>query len=123
MRRECRWVVALTIGLVPAAQAQMGVNPFRTLPGPRLSATDTDLLLASVAKLNQTVPETPGASDAWSNPKTGSSGTSTLKRVFQSRAGLDCHEILHHIVVAGHAPGHDYRFTWCKTPAGEWKAK
>ncbi len=122
MRRGSTYIVALAIGWAAAAHAQSSFNPFRTIPGPRLSAADTDLMLASVAKLNQTAPETVGASEAWNNPKTQSAGTSTLKRVFRSRAGLDCHEILHHIVVAGHEPGHDYRFTWCKTAAGEWKA-
>jgi hypothetical protein len=50
------------------------------------------------------------------------SGTSTIRRVFRS-GGTACHLVRHHIVVAGRRSGHDYRLTWCRTPAGEWRIK
>jgi surface antigen len=107
--------------LVPAApQAQ--VMPFRGTWGRGLSAEDNHLLFDSVARLNAAEPSHVGRSDAWSNPQTHSSGTSTILRVFRS-GGMNCHLVRNHIVVAGRSPGHDYRLTWCRTPTGEWKTK
>jgi hypothetical protein len=35
---------------------------------------------------------------------------------------MPCHLVRHHIV-AGPRPASNYRFTWCRTPSGEWKIK
>jgi surface antigen len=112
--------LALCVLLAAAAQAQ--VNPFRSSRGPGLSPGDNQLLFASVARLNAAKPSQTGRSEAWSNPQTNSSGSSTILRVFHS-GGMACHLVRHHIVVAGRQPGHDYRLTWCRTQSGEWKTK
>jgi surface antigen len=78
-------------------------------------------MFESVARLNAAEPSQVGRSDAWSNPQTQSSGTSTILRIFRS-GGMDCHLVRHHIL-AGRPPGRDYRLTWCRTPTGEWKIK
>jgi surface antigen len=96
--------------------------PFRGTWGPGLSPEDNQLVFDSVAKLNAAEPSQVGRSDAWSNPRTNSSGTSTILRVFHS-GGMVCHLVKHHLVVAGRPPGHDYRLTWCRTSTGEWKIK
>ena len=80
------------------------------------------MLFESIARLNAAEPGKVGTSEAWSNPQTKSSGTSTVLKVFHSR-GMACHLVRHQIVVAGQPPGHQYRLTWCRTPSGEWKIK
>jgi surface antigen len=105
--------------LLPAA-AQAQVNPFRG--GPGLAPEDNRLLFESIERLNAAEPAKVGRSEAWSNPQTNTSGTSTILRVFRS-GGMACHLVRNHIVVAGQPPGRDYRLTWCRTPNGEWKIK
>ena len=112
--------LAVCVLLPTVAQAQ--VIPFRGSRGPNLSAEDSQLLFESVARLNAAEPSQAGRFEAWSNPQTNSSGTSTVVRVFHS-GGMVCHLVRHHIVVAGRPPGHDYRLTWCRTSIGEWKTK
>ena len=105
--------------LLPAA-AQAQINPFRG--GPGLAPEDNRLLFESIERLNAAEPAKAGRSEAWSNPQTNTSGTSTILRVFRS-GGMACHLVRNHIVVTGQPPGRDYRLTWCRTPSGEWKIK
>ena len=105
--------------LLPAA-VQAQINPFRG--GPGLSPEDNRLLFESIERLNAAEPAKVGRSEAWSNPQTNTSGTSTILRVFRS-GGMACHLVRNHIVVAGQSRGRDYRLTWCRTPSGEWKIK
>ena len=109
---------AACILLPPTAQAQ--VNPFRG--GPGLSPEDNQLLFESIARLNAAEPARVGRSEAWNNPQTNTSGTSTILRVFHS-GGMTCHLVRHHIEVSGQPPSVNYRLTWCRTPSGEWKIK
>ena len=111
--------LAVCVLLPTVAQAQ--VIPFRGSRGPNLSAEDSQLLFESVARLNAAEPSHVGLSEAWSNPQTNSSGTSTILRVFRS-GGMACHLVRHHVIVAGQ-PAPDYRLTWCRISSGEWKIK
>ena len=108
--------------VVFSAAAQAQINPFRGTGGRALSPEDSQLLFASVARLNAAEPSRVGRSDSWSNPQTRNSGTSTILRVFHS-GGMVCHLIRHSIFVAERPPAQDYRLTWCRTPSGEWKIK
>src|SRR5215469_1030103 len=121
-RLPCYLFAALTacVLLFEAAWAQ--VLPFGGNIGPGLSPEDNQLLFASVARLNAAEPSRVGRSEAWSNPHTRTSGTSTILRVFHS-GGMACHLVRHHIVVVGQARARDYRLTWCRTSTGEWKIK
>ena len=110
--------LAALIVLPPATHAQ--INPFRG--GPGLAPEDNRLLFDSIDRLNAAEPAKVGRSEAWSNPQTNTSGTSTILRVFRS-GGMACHLVRNHIVVAGQRRGRDYRLTWCRTPSGEWKIK
>jgi surface antigen len=120
-------VITLFLGAVAAcvllsAAVQAQINPFRGSGSRGLSPEDNQLLFESVARLNAAEPSQAGRSEAWSNPQTKSSGTSTILRVFHS-GGMACHLVRHRIVVAGRGSARDYRFTWCQTPTGEWKIK
>jgi len=112
---------ALAVCVFLSATANAQVMPFRGTMSQGLSPEDSTLLFESVARLNAIEPSQAGRSEAWSNPQTKSSGTSTILRVFRS-SGMDCHLVKHNIGVAGR-PGHSYRLTWCRTPSGEWKTK
>lgn len=112
----------LVIATASSTAAQAQFTLFRGYHGPGLSAEDSRLLFASIAQLNAAEPAQIGRSERWSNPQTKSFGTSTILRVFQS-GGMACHLLKHQIVIAGRPPAHDYRFTWCRTPSGEWKIK
>jgi hypothetical protein len=79
------------------------------------------MVFESAARVNAAAPGKVGQSDSWRNPQTNSHGTSTITRVFTS-GGMPCHLVRHHIV-AGPRPASNYRFTWCRTPSGEWKIK
>jgi surface antigen len=114
-------VACCTLLLTAAAQAQ--VNPFHTTRvGPRLSPADSRLFAASVERLNAAEPAEVGHAESWSNPRTKSSGTSTVLKVFDDN-GSACHLVRHHVVAGGRAPGRDYRLTWCRTADGAWKVK
>ena len=120
-RSSCCLSVALAALIVlPAGAAHAQINPFRG--GPGLSPEDNRLLFDSIGRLNAAEPAKVGRSEAWSNPQTNTSGTSTILRVFRS-GGMAGHLVRNHIVVAGQPRGHDYRLTWCRTPSGEWKIK
>jgi surface antigen len=113
---------ALAACFLLSAAAQAQGNPFRGSGGRGLSPEDNRLLFESIARLNAAQPSQVGRSDRWSNPRTQSSGTSTVLRVFHS-GGMVRHLLLHSIVLAGQPPAQDYRLTWCRTPTGEWKIK
>ena len=113
---------ALTACVVLFEATQAQIIPFGGNFGPGLSPEDNQLLFESVARLNAAEPSRVGLSETWSNPQTGTSGTSTILRVFHS-GGMACHLVRHHIVVAGHARARDYRFTSCRMSTGEWKIK
>ena len=121
-RSPRRPLAALAVCVLLPALAHAQVMPFRGTFGRGLTPEDNRLLFESVARLNATEPSHAGLSDAWSNPQTHSSGTSTILRVFHS-GGMTCHLVRHNIVFADQPPGHDYRLTWCRTPTGEWKTK
>ena len=116
---RCLSAALAALVLLPAA-AQAQINPFRG--GQGLSPEDNRLLFESIARLNAAEPAKAGRSEAWSNPQTNTSGTSTILRVFRS-GGMACHLVRNHIVIAGQPPGRDYRLTWCRTPSGDWKIK
>ena len=116
---RCLSAALAALVLLPAA-AQAQINPFRG--GQGLSPEDNRLLFESIERLNAAEPAKVGRSEAWSNPQTKTSGTSTILRVFHS-GGMACHLVRNHIVVAGQPPGRDYRLTWCRTPSGDWKIK
>ena len=115
-------VLALAACLLLSAVARAQVIPFGGNFGPGLSPEDNRMLVESIARLNAAEPSRVGLSESWDNPQTRTSGTSTILREFHSR-GMACHLVRHQIVAAGQARPRDYRLTWCRTPAGEWKIK
>ncbi len=110
--------------LFGSAVAHAQINPFwsSTRAGGHLTNEDLRRLDASIDRLNTATPPRIGQTDSWSNPNTRSSGSSILRRVFQS-GGMTCHLLQHHISAAGKRPGSTFDLTWCRTSNGEWKIK
>lgn len=112
-------VSALLSFSTPQATAQ--INPFRSSRNAAISEEDNRLMFDSIDRLNRTKPLHVGQSDSWSNPKTGTSGTSTVQRIYRSH-GMPCHLLRHRIVVQNRQPGRTYNINWCQTASGEWKS-
>jgi surface antigen len=100
----------------PISDAQ--VNPF--LRGTGLHGDDMALMRATASRLYQQDVVADGASDHWSNPKTGDSGTVTVLQSFE-KSGMACRKVRYDIRVRTRAGQRSYTVNWCKTASGEWK--
>jgi surface antigen len=119
--RYLHFALAAFIVLSLAVPATAQINPFRSnRNGPTLSATDLDLLGASVNRLNQKQDLQVGAEEKWSNPATGSYGSSTVSRIF-TKGKLPCHAMHHEVFAQGREPSRTYDLTWCRVANGQWK--
>jgi surface antigen len=106
-----------------AVPAMAQINPFKNnRTGANLSATDLDLLGSSIDKLNRDPKLATGASEKWSNPATGSYGTSTVTKVFE-QGHTPCHTMHHDVFTQGKSPARGYDLTWCRTAKGQWRVK
>lgn len=106
-----------------ATSAQAQISPFRnSRNSPKLNAEDTRMLDDSLGRLNGASDVHAGQSDRWSNPQTGSSGTSTIERVFRS-GDMPCHAVRLAVSARGRKRPVSYNLTYCRTPGGEWKIR
>jgi surface antigen len=105
--------------LWPATLTRRSIRSEATV---QLSATDLDLLGDSIRRLNTNPQLQVGARDDWSNPATGSHGTSEVTKIFTS-GKLRCHAMHHEISPQGHTPFTPYDVTWCRASDGKWKIK
>ncbi len=114
------WVFAAVAFTLMAPQAQAQINPFVGRSEPGLSSHDLDLMMGSVNRVNLAPHVAVGTTAAWSNPKTGDHGTSTVERIFHEH-GRTCHLLRHDIVSREEPQPQRYYLTWCQTPDGAWK--
>ncbi len=102
-----------------AAQAQ--VNPFRSSRvGSGLNQDDLKALGAASQRLYTEGGVADGASDTWSNPKSGNSGTVTVLGSFQ-RQGNACRKLRYDIRLRQRKGARSYTLSWCHMPDGSWK--
>lgn len=118
------WLLYVGFGLVFAlGHANAQINPFRSdRAGPTLSTTDLNRLNDSINRLNRTPKLEVGAEDQWSNPATGSHGSSAVTRIFTD-GGRPCHAMRHEVYARGRTPPRSYNLTWCRADDGKWKIK
>lgn len=104
------------VTLVPLANA---ADPLRRY-GPDLVDSDWALVRAAAEKLYLTEAVENGATEAWSNPKSGNQGTVTLvgKHEFQD---MPCRRLQHDITVKRTPDRYRFVVDRCRTPEGEWK--
>jgi len=114
-------MLAFGVGLAMAQPASAQINPFRGSFANRLTNDDFQALGDAVTSLLGRDTLTTGATEAWQNPKTGTSGTIEAGRSFKYH-GYGCYA-LHYTVFPGGAQGLSTNRTvlnWCKTSAG-WR--
>jgi hypothetical protein len=112
---------AIGLGLAAAQPACAQINPFRGSFANRLTNDDFAAMSDAVTQLLGRDTLTTGATEAWQNPKTGTSGTVEAGRHFTYR-GFGCYA-LHYTVYPGGADGRSTSrivLNWCKTGEG-WK--
>jgi hypothetical protein len=101
-----------------ASRAQ--ISPFFNRFSGTLNEDDVKDLMAAGQRLYGQDVVSDGATDAWSNPKTGNSGTITVLQSF-TRDGMPCRKVRYDSRI-GNQPGtRIYTLDWCKTPQGVWK--
>jgi hypothetical protein len=126
MKRSAFACLTLALPLLPLAPirgAHAQINPFGWQLNQRsLTSDDLTLLFNSTERLNESPSLNVGAANAWSNQQTGSSGTTTVTRIYQSD-GMPCHDLRYALVPRGRQPPRIYDITWCRIPSGEWKIK
>lgn len=120
--RQRPWVFALSAVLVGACLAQPAsgqISPFRGSTGEPLRQDDINALTEATNRLLDRPQLVEGATDTWSNPASGASGTITAGKPV-SRQNLSCRILQYQILGPGTRPPRNYTTTWCKTPDG-WK--
>ena len=102
--------LALAAGAVSAQMMFM-----RDAPISRMNREDTALMTRNYEQALDTLPD--GHTNAWSNPKSGASGTATPVKTTKEK-GMTCRLL----EITNNAGGLSGRSEWnfCKTPAG-WK--
>lgn len=124
MRFDGRLLAVLALcfgfGVLPAT-SQAQVNPFRSSRiGSGLSNDDLTAMGAAGRQLYEQDTVADGASDDWSNAKSGNHGTITVLQSFE-RSGMTCRKVRYDINLTKRRTPRSYTVNWCKTPSGEWK--
>jgi surface antigen len=104
--------------LAMTAPASAQINPFSRYQS--VSGEDLNLIEAASEKLYKTDTPRVGATERWSNPNTGSSGTVTLTQIYQ-KDGMPCRKLRHRITVQGDTDPMTYIFSRCRVKSGDWK--
>jgi surface antigen len=95
------------------------INPFQSSRA-HLRGDDFALMSAAASRLYQQDTVADGATDQWSNPKTGDSGTVTVLHSFE-KSGMACRRVRYDILLRAQTGKRTYTVNWCKTDSGEWK--
>jgi surface antigen len=105
---------------ISSADAQL-VSPFR---GSGIDLSQEDLRLAEAAAKNLYAADIPkiGASEAWSNTRSGNSGTVTLREIYTWQ-NLPCRRIEHHLVGRNRRDPFVVQIHRCRDASGEWKIR
>jgi hypothetical protein len=85
----------------------------------RLTSDDSDALNAATMRLLDRPQLAEGGFEAWSNPRSGASGTIVAGKPL-TRNGMDCRVLNYSTHVPGPNADRNRVFTWCKTKDG-WK--
>ncbi len=85
-------ILAAAIVALTAVPAAAQINPFRNYSGPVLSKADIAAGREAVGRLLAEADSKVGASESWTGPTSGNTGTLTIERVYQQR-GNDCRAV------------------------------
>ncbi len=114
-----RIVLPLLVAALFAGPALAQINPFRGSRSTPLNADDLTALGEATNCLLDRPQLAVGATESWSNPKSGASGTVTAGDPVK-RHGLACRVMRYSAAVPGPRAERAATLTWCKTKDG-WK--
>jgi hypothetical protein len=122
MRVRVAWAAlalgsAVSLGLVLPSAAQ--ISPFRSAFANGLTNDDFQLLRQAANDLLDREHPVPGATEAWRNPGTGSSGTVAIASTF-THGSYVCHQLTY-VTTPNNGPFvQRTKLNWCKTKSG-WR--
>jgi surface antigen len=102
-----------------SACAQAQINPFRSYKGPVLSKADLEQGRQAADKLLNSDAAKVGASETWTGPTSGNSGTLTVQGAFE-RHGTTCRS-LRSVVNYKAGTKRTWTLNVCRQANGEWK--
>src|SRR4051794_22363924 len=94
--RAASYALAVVCALVLGTAAFAQINPFGRSGSGGLTADDLELLEAAASKLYTADNPRVGATESWTNPNTGDTGTVSLIEVFE-KDGMPCRKLRHNI--------------------------
>lgn len=114
-----RLVSATVVLCLWSACADAQINPFRSYKGPVLSKADLEQGRQAADRLLNADAGKVGASETWTGPVSGNSGTLTVESAFE-RKGNTCRSLRS---VVNYKAGTNRKWTLnvCRLPNGEWK--
>ena len=113
-------IVGVTAAVcVWSVSAHAQINPFRGNKGPVLSKADLELGTQAADKLLKEDEGKVGASETWTGPTSGNSGTVTVQSAFE-RKGSTCRS-LRSVVNYKNGTKRTWTLNVCRQPNGDWK--
>jgi surface antigen len=119
MLRNRLFLLFLLFAVCLSQPALAQINPFRGSRDVPLNAADLAALTEATNRLLDRPQLAAGASENWSNPQSGVSGTATAGNPVQ-RQGMACRAVIYRATVPGQDTPRSRTLTWCKTKNG-WK--
>lgn len=119
---RCRLLSALLISACAVCSiypAQAQFRPYRASVDNRLNSDDLNAANAATMRLLDRPQLAEGGFEAWSNPRSGASGTIVAGKPL-TRGGMACRVLDYFIHVPGPRADRSRVLTWCKTKDG-WK--
>jgi surface antigen len=114
---SCILAVVMVVAFDAAALAQ--INPFaRGDSG--VTRDDAKFIEEASSKIYKADNPQVGATEKWSNPGTGNSGTVSLIQLYE-KDGMPCRKLRHRISTKGSKDPQIYIFSRCRVKSGEWK--
>jgi surface antigen len=102
-----------------SVSAHAQINPFRGNKGPVLSKADLEQGTQATDKLLKEDEGKVGASETWTGPTSGNSGTLTVQSAFE-RKGSTCRS-LRSVVNYKNGTKRTWNLNVCRQPNGDWK--
>jgi surface antigen len=113
-------LLCLCLSLLPTiSHAQVSPIPSSRLET-GLNDADRRAMSAAAARLYQRDTVTNGATDTWSNPRSGNSGSVTVLQSF-TKSEMPCHKLRYDVHLHRRRGMRSYTINWCKTATGAWK--
>lgn len=112
--------LCLYMGLLPATQDAQASPLARPRIGTGLNDADRQAMNGAAARLFQRHTIADGATDSWSNPKSGNGGSITVLHHL-IRAAMPRREVRYDIRLHSGGRTRAYTLNWCKTANGAWK--